>query len=400
MKILFIHTRYKEHGGEDSVVENEMRLLQANGHTVEILNFDNSRHSVISLLLLPFNPFSFIKTTRKIQQFQPHVVHIHNLHFAASLSVVRAVSRKRIPMVKTLHNFRFLCPSGTLFHNNEIYLKSLYATFPWDAVKRKVYRNSALLTFWLAFTIWLHKRWGTFKKINRYIVLNEKARSLFLSSGLQLKKKQIIMKPNFITANTANMTTVRDTHFLYIGRLSSEKGIDVLLKAFASNGLPLTIIGDGPLRDEVITAQQNNPLIKWLGFQGKEVIDAELRQCAALIVPSVCFEGMPLTIVEGFAAGTPVITSRLGAMETIVTHNSNGLLFQPNNAMSLNRQLQRWQAFNEAKKNEFSVHALYTYQNKYTPKKNLSSLLSVYSEAMGKKGMWVVGSERSHAVAN
>ncbi len=400
MKILFIHTKYKERGGEDSVVESEMRLLRNSGHTVELLSFDNSRHSFISLLLLPFNPFSYIKTVRKIQQFQPHVVHIHNLHFAASLSIVRAVSRKKIPMVKTLHNYRFLCPSGTLFHDNEIYLKSLYSSFPWDAVKQKVYRNSGVLTFWLAFANWLHKHWGTFRKVNRYIALNEKARSIFLSSDLQLKKTQIIMKPNFIEANTADTAPARDSHFLYIGRLSSEKGIDVLLKAFVANGLPLTIIGDGPLRDEVMMAQQSNPQIKWLGFQGKAVIDAELQQCAALIVPSVCYEGMPLTIIEGFSAGTPVITSKLGAMETIVTHNNNGLLFQPNNAASLNRQLQRWQSFSEAKKNEFSAHALHTYQSKYTPKKNLSSLLSVYREAMGKKAMWVVGSEPSLANVN
>ena len=395
MKVLFIHTKYKERGGEDSVVESEMRLLQANGHKVELLSFDNSRHSLVSLLLLPFNPFSYIRTIRKIQQFQPHVVHIHNLHFAASFSVIRAVCHKKIPVVKTLHNHRLLCPSGTLFHNNEIYLKSLYAAFPWDAIKQKVYRNSALLTFWLAFATWLHKRWGTFRKINRYIVLNDKSRSLFLSSDLKLKKNQVIMKPNFITANTADAVATRGDHYLYIGRLSCEKGIDVLLKAFASNGLALTIIGDGPLRDEVIMAQQSNPLIKWLGFQGKEVIDAELQYCSALIVPSVCYEGMPLTIIEGFAAGTPVITSRLGAMQTIVTHNNDGLLFQPNSAMSLNRQLQRWQAFSEARKNEFSGHAVHTYQNKYTPKKNLSSILSVYREAMGKKAMWVVDSEPS-----
>lgn len=208
------------------------------------------------------------------------------------------------------------------------------------------------------------------------------------------------MKPNFISANTADAALSRDNHFLYIGRLSSEKGIDVLLKAFAGNGLPLTIIGDGPLRHEVIAAQQKNPRIKWLGFQGKEVIDTELRQCTALIVPSVCLEGMPLTIVEGFAAGTPVITSKLGAMETIVTHNNDGLLFQPNNAASLNRQLQRWQAFSEAKKSDLSAHALHTYESKYTAKKNLASLLSVYRKAMGRNNMWVVDSETSVALAN
>lgn len=200
------------------------------------------------------------------------------------------------------------------------------------------------------------------------------------------------MKPNFIQPRTTEPTaSARSNHYLYIGRLSAEKGIDVLLKAFAGNGLPLTIIGDGPLRDDVLVAKAANPFITWMGYQGKEVIDEQLHQCNALIMPSVCYEGMPLTIVEAFAAGTPVITSKLGAMQTIVTHNVNGLLFTPNNADSLNKQLQRWQNLGETKKHEFSVHALHTYKSKYTPQKNLSSLLSIYNEAMAKdKTMYVV----------
>jgi glycosyltransferase involved in cell wall biosynthesis len=385
MKILFVHTKYKERGGEDSVVESEMQLLKESGHEVNVLYFDNSKHSMLSLLLLPFNIFSYIKTIRAINRFQPEVVHLHNLHFAASPSVIWAVKNKKIPVVKTLHNYRMLCPSGTLFHDNEMYVKSLNSSFPWDAVKRKVYRNSQLLTFWLAFAVWLHKRIGTFRKIDRYITLNEKCRSIFLSSDLKLKNTQIVMKPNFIWHHTSTSSPARENHFLYIGRLSPEKGIDVLLKAFAATSLPLTIIGDGPLRDKVIEQQQQNPNIKWLGFQNKEVINTELQLCNALIVPSVCLEGMPLTIVEGFAASTPVITSKLGAMETIVTHNYNGLLFTPNNADSLAKQLHKWQSFSAIKKNEFAAHALHTYESKYTPQKNLVALLAIYHEAMGKK---------------
>ncbi len=392
MKILFIHTKYKERGGEDYVVENEMQLLKENGHDVEALFFDNCKQSALNLAMLPFNIISYKKVSRKISRFQPDVVHLHNLHFTASPSVIVAISHQKIPMVKTLHNYRLLCPTATLFHNHELYFKSLSASFPWDAVKRKVYRNSGLLTFWLAFTMWLHKRAGTFNKVDRYIVLNEKCRSIFLSSGLKLKKNQVIIKPNFIRANISEQA-VRGQHFLYVGRLSSEKGIDVMLKAFVTNGLALTVIGDGPLRDDVLKAQQHNPLIRWLGFQGKEIIEAELQQCSALLVPSVCFEGMPLTIVEGFAAGTPVITSKLGAMETIVTHNVTGLLFSPNNADSLNRQLCKWQNFSEAKRYEFSLHAQLTYKSKYTPQKNLFSLLSVYQSVTGKKTMWMVKAE-------
>ena len=385
MKVLFIHTKYMERGGEDSVVESEVKLLKENGYDVEFLYFDNGKHTFINLMLLPFNLISYFRTINAIKKSKPDIVHIHNLHFAASYSVIWAISHMNIPMVRTLHNYRMFCPSGTLFHNNEIYMKSFNQAFPWHAVKDKVYRNSYLLTFWLALSIWLHKRLGTHRKVSRYITLNDKSRSIFLSSGLKLRKSQVVTKPNFIRSNMAPSALVRGNHFLYIGRLSPEKGIDVMLKAFATNGLPLTIIGDGPMRNNVIKQQEQNPNIRWLGFQNKNVIDNELQQCTALLMPSVCLEGMPLTILESFAWGTPVITSKLGAMETMVTHNSNGLLFAPNNADSLNRQLIKWQVFTEAKKHDFSEHALHTYEHKYTPQKNLSALLSIYYSAMNKK---------------
>lgn len=385
MKVLFIHTKYMERGGEDSVVESEIKLLKENGYDVEVLYFNNGNHTFFNLLFLPFNIISYFKIIKVLKRVKPDVVHMHNLHFAASNSVIWAVSHMNVPMVRTLHNYRMFCPSGTLFHNNEVYMNSFNHSFPWSAVKDKVYRDSYLLSFWLSLIIWLHKRLGTYKKITRYIALNEKSRSIFLSSDLKLKKSQIVTKPNFIRSSTAPSALVRGNHFLYIGRLSPEKGINVLLRAFATNGLPLTIIGDGPMRNEVIKQQEQNPNINWIGFQNKEAIDAELQKCAALIMPSICLEGMPLTILEAFAAGTPVITSKLGAMETMVTHNVNGLLFAPNNADSLNRQLHKWQIFTEVKKHDFSLHALHTYEHKYTPKKNLSALLSIYYSTMNQK---------------
>ena len=130
MKILLIHTLYKEKGGEDVVVENERRLLKQNGYEVEVLYFTNAGNTAFNLLMLPFNVAAYRKVSRKMAAFQPDLVHLHNLHFAASPSVIWAVKRKKIPVVKTLHNYRLLCPSGTLFHNNNLYYNSLYTSFP------------------------------------------------------------------------------------------------------------------------------------------------------------------------------------------------------------------------------------------------------------------------------
>ena len=123
MKILLIHSYYQVRGGEDSVYENDKLMLEENGYDVESMSFYNTGHSLIKILQLPFNFFSCKKVERKLRKFQPDIVHIHNMHFAASPSIIRAIKHKNIPCIVNLHNFRLVCPSGTLFFKNNLYTK-------------------------------------------------------------------------------------------------------------------------------------------------------------------------------------------------------------------------------------------------------------------------------------
>ncbi|GHV47626.1 hypothetical protein FACS1894181_01450 [Bacteroidia bacterium] len=200
MKILLIHTTYRFKGGEDSVVESEKKLLQANSNEVFTLTFGNPASIIFAstmFLISIFNPFSYWKVTRAIKNFQPDVIHVHNWHFAASPSVFIAARIRKIPVVHTLHNYRLLCPSGILFHNGQLFLESLQQKFPWSAVKKRVYRNSVVQTFWLAFIVWFHKKIGTWNKIDRYIVLTPFSKELFTRSALHLSPEKLTIKPNF-----------------------------------------------------------------------------------------------------------------------------------------------------------------------------------------------------------
>ena len=160
MKVLIVHTSYKYKGGEDIVVQEEAKLLTSYGCEVEVLLFSNEGNTLLKLLQLTFNISAYLKTIEKINLFKPDVVHIHNLHFAASPSVIYAVKKCRIPIVLTLHNFRLLCPSATLFFNGKLFTDSLRQSFPVNAIRKGVYRN-AIITFWLSFSIKLHQWLGT-----------------------------------------------------------------------------------------------------------------------------------------------------------------------------------------------------------------------------------------------
>ncbi len=185
MKILMIHTAYRFKGGEDHVVASEVNMLEDNHHEVLLLDFENPSNPVKALMLFfifIFNPSSYRKVIRAINEFRPDVIHVHNWHFAASPVIFIAARKKGIPVVHTLHNYRLLCPSGTLFHNGKLFLDSLQQRFTWSAIKNKVYRNSYLQTFWLSFVVWFHRKIGTWNKIDRFIALTPFSKEVFVNS--------------------------------------------------------------------------------------------------------------------------------------------------------------------------------------------------------------------------
>jgi glycosyltransferase involved in cell wall biosynthesis len=384
MKVLIIHSAYKYKGGEDTVVAEEMELLKAQGVEVDLLQFHNDRNVLLNLLQLPFNIPSYHRVKRKLKEFEPDVVHIHNLHFAASASVPYAIKSTRTPFVITLHNYRFLCPSALLYYRGKIFLDSINQNFPWRAVKDGLYKNSRLLTFWLSFSMQIHKWIGTWKMCDCYIVLSEFSRKMFLNSKMNFKEHQIVVKPNFCSAPIATQKKT-ENFYLYVGRLSPEKGIATLLNVFTTTSANLKIAGDGPLKALVEKTSSEFKNVEYLGSVAKAEVRELLDKATALIFPSNWYEGMPLTIIEAFACSTPVIASRLGAMETMVEHEYNGLHFEVENEDDLKKKIFSWQNLTEQEKTRYQNNARETYERLYTPERNAQQLLSIYTSVIEKK---------------
>lgn len=384
MKILIIHTFYRDKGGEDAVVSAEISLLKEAGLEVELLSFQNPQNAIsaiIALIVSPVNVFSFIRTRNKIRNFQPDVVHLHNWHFAASPSVVVASHLAKVPIVLSLHNFRLICPSATLFYNGKVFLESLKHQFPWKAISKGVYRNSVLQSFGLAFTIFLHKQLNTWKMVDRYIVFSGFMKNMFLQSTFGIAENKFVIKGNSIPDLLYKKETQRKNHFVFIARLSAEKGLDVMLKAFAKTGFKLMVYGYGPLEKDVLDYAMLYPNIQFKGPLSNTEVADELRNCSALVFPSICFEGMPLTILEAFSTGTPVIASNLGAMSTMVLDHHNGLHFEAGNSVDLAEKLQYWDTLPKSEREQYTVKARETYEKNYTPQANLNILSSIYQAA-------------------
>lgn len=385
MRVLIVHNRYQIRGGEDTVFEAETKLLRENGVLVETLeysNFDISgfKGTLLTGLRAIYNRKAGAILRDKAADFQPDIIHIHNLFPIGSPSVLFVARALRIPVVKTLHNYRLICPSASLFFEGKIYLNSIHKIFPLDAVKKGVYRDSKTATFALALMTAIHKVLGTFRnKVNRFIALTDFARDIFLNSSLSIRPEQITVKPNFVF--DLPVSGDRGTSFLYVGRLTEEKGILPLLQAFEGLDAELEIVGTGPMDQLVREYEARCPNIRYLGTMPNELIRQKMYEARALVFPSLWYEGLPMTIIEAYATGTPVIASNLGAMSTVVTNEKNGLHFGPGNIEELRACVRRLKE-NEDLRYQLGTRARADYLSHYSPAQNFRQLERIYREVI------------------
>jgi glycosyltransferase involved in cell wall biosynthesis len=380
MKILLVHSYYQIRGGEDVVFEQEKFFLSQNNQ-VDTLSFYNKNgwRGALQFLLSVWNIFSASALKKKIKAFKPDVIHIHNLHFGAGPIIIRTAKKLDVPVVITLHNYRLLCPSATLLYNSEIFGDSLKTSFPWSAVYKKVYRNSKLQTFWLAFIIWVHKKAGTWNMVGTYLVLTEFAKQLFAQSSFGVPQNKFTVKPNFVEQPDL-IPKMSTNNFLFIGRLSVEKGVNVLIEAFRSLPYTIEIAGDGPLLKEIEIVCSKYSNIVYLGKLDKAGVQQKMHSDTALIFPSVWYEGMPMTIIEAMSLGMPIIASNIGAMSKMIIHGYNGLHFEVANSNQLAEQVTRWANMPSEEQQVFKRNAVTSYNEYYTPQNNITQILKVYND--------------------
>lgn len=385
MRILLLHTRYIEQGGEDIVFDNELRLLQSMGESVSPLIFDNKllsrMHSGLAAINTIYNATSYKRVLQEIREYRPNIMHVHNTFPLASPSVILAAHRARLPVVITLHNYRLLCPNALLYRDNVI-CEDCLGKLPYPAVIHSCYRSSKAATAVVAGMLMLHRFFGTWDKgIQYFIALTEHSRKKFVEGGLPAEK--VLVKPNFLYPDPGIGEPVAGKFALFVGRLSPEKGIDVLLEAWSKQKMTQTllIIGTGPLNRKVAKASDENPSIRWLGRKPREDVVSFMKQASFLVLPSVVYENFPMAIVEAFAAGLPVVASDLGAMASLVDHGRTGLRFRPGDASDLAEKVE-WLLSHPQELDKMRKEARHEYEVKYTAERNYKLLMEIYERAI------------------
>ena len=389
LKLLLVHNSYQQQGGEDVVFEQERQLLERQGHHVITYTRTNRELESLSALdrLVAIGSLvsagdSKREVARILRAESPDLVHVHNTFMMISPSVYEACQDAQIPVVQTLHNYRLFCPAMFCFRNGHICEECREHSLL-HGVWHGCYRNSLSATAAVALMLQVHRLRGTWTEaISGYIALTEFSRNKFIEAGLPAQKVHV--KPNFVNPDSGERN-VSGKYALFTGRLSPEKGVSTLVAAWKklTAEVPLWIVGDGPLRRELEAEVAKSDLrqVVFLGRLGAGETRAAMKAAAFLIVPSVWYEGFPMVIAEGFASGVPVLGSRLGSIQEIVTHGRTGIHFTAGDPSDLAEKVE-WAWSHPSELRAMGHEARLEYESRYTAKRNYSLLTDIYAQVL------------------
>lgn len=376
MKILILHSAYQSGtvSGENRVVQDEISLLRDAGHEVQLFAQERAPATRLSPIRVGFGAIwshaAARDTARAITQFSPDVVHIHNLFPTLSPAVVRVAAR-HAKVVMTLHNYRLMCLPGTFLRDGALCEDCLGKPNPWRGVVHACYRNSIPASGSLWGALALHHGLRTFGRVDRFLAVSRFLAHKHIQAGMEPSK--IFVKPNF--AWPVSRRPDAGSYYLFLGRLAPEKGVDTLLRAWASRSDRLLIAGDGPISQAL--RRHAPPNVDFLGVLSSDQANVALRRARALLVPSRWYEGAPRTIIEAFAAGVPVIASDIGAMPELVRHGVSGLVVPANDVSAWDRAL--GQLDDDRESTRLGIGAFLDWQQRYSPLQARAHLEAAYT---------------------
>lgn len=379
MRILLIHNNYQYYGGEDTYFDSLKELLTKNGHEVKIFTKKSKDiktffHKLNAILSIFWNFRVGKELDAIIKEFKPDVAQFQNIYPLIGPIAYWVCKKNNIPTVQRVSNYRLLCPKGTLFRDNKICELCINKRLKWPAVQYSCYHSSKVASLFFILAQYIHTRFRTTDLVNRYLFPSEFTKKYIVkNSSIPPHKTAVI--PSFSQTSIKKVSIKKEGYFLYVGRLSEEKGILQLFNLFSTlPQLQLIIIGDGPLKNTLMNMNEYEN-IHMKGFLSKKEIHSYMKKALFTIIPSLCYDVFPNTLIESYSCGTPVIVPRLGSFIDLVKKDKTGIFYKNGDFVSLQKKLLK---INGRRRKEMGKFAREEYQRKYSPKIYLKNIVDEY----------------------
>ncbi|MFJ9736965.1 glycosyltransferase [Streptomyces sp. NPDC101166] len=392
MRVLVLHNHYSsaQPSGENRVVEQEVGLLRAAGHRVEVFERRSDDIASRSLLgkaavplLVPWNPAVRSELTARLRAERPDVVHVHNVFPLLSPAVLAACAEAGVPAVATLHNYTQICPPGTLRRDGRLCTECVGPAVPLPAVRHGCYRSSRLATVPLAVSLTVNRRrWRS--GVERFFCISEAQRDILVRAGMPAER--LTVKHNFVPEPGVRRAGAGE-QLLFLGRLAEAKGVRLLMAAWdeiaaaGGVGVPLVIAGAGPLEREVTAWAEGRDDVRHVGLLDPEQCRRAVARSVAVVAPSMALETFGLVVAEAMAAGVPAVAAGHGAFVELVEDGVSGLLHRPGEAASLAACLRRITTAPDRNR-EMGRAARRRYEQDFSPVVGLERLVEGYRSAI------------------
>jgi glycosyltransferase involved in cell wall biosynthesis len=381
MRILVLHSRYLSGpaSGENRVVDDEVRLLEEAGHDVVLwapsVDADGIANKMRAGLGVVWSQTAVRHVERLAREHRPDVVHIHNLFPTLSPAVLRAIDGAAL--VVTLHNYRFGCLPGTLYRDGHV-CTDCVGRLPWPGVVHRCFKDSRAASSVMAASLSLHRGIDSFGRVDLFLAVSEFLKERHVEMGIDADR--ILVKRNFTWPSLSREGP--GEFFLYAGRLAPEKGLDTILEAWTRVDAPLLIVGEGP-EDERLRVAAPTGVEFRTTVPGAEIA-ALTRRARAMLVPSRWYETASRTVIEAYAAGVPVLASRVGGIPEVVSDAETGFLLDPDTPTA-------WASaatslLDDHLSIELGSQAQARWRAEFTPDQALSAIMTTYEKAVAGSG--------------
>jgi len=406
VKVLLINNYHYRRGGADGVYFNTAELLTSHGHEVFYFSTQQSKNikcqndksfatthdyrnlsTAGRIRVIPsffYNRNAYKKLLELLEEINPDLAHIHLFMGSLSSSILMALKKKKIPVAHTVHDYRLICPAYLFIDGKNKVCEKCKDRFYMHCTLKRCSENSFSQSAMLSVDAYFRKYFiKPISLIDCFIFVSEFSRDKHIEFNPYYRPKSEMLYNFNPELNSTTPTTIKGKYFLYFGRISREKGLNTLIEASLKARISLKIIGVGPLLKQVINQGSNN--IDFLGFKNKDDLWPLVKSASFVIVPSEWYENNPLSIIEAYSFGKPVIGARIGGIPEIIKENKTGYLFNPGNKFELEQLLTKAEDLSDSEYAEMSTNARAFAEEHFHPDNHYNKLLAIYEDVIKNK---------------